>query len=858
MRTKLILRAFLLLALGFYEVSFCQAADVIGARIVQGEFQSRADQASFQEAVGNSFGNEFRLDNPASSLGNGDGSAYDYFGYSVAISNDTAVIGAVWDSIGVPLQQGSAYVFVRFDGKWNLEGKLIASDGSKSDRFGNSVAISGDRAIVGASARSNGTVLNQGAAYVFTRSAGVWSQQSKLVANDGAEGDQFGISVAISEESALVGAYADSVNGNEGQGSAYVFKNVGGTWNLQTKLTKSDGASGDLFGASVALEGDTALIGAYLDDVGAGINQGTVSVFQRANNVWTTQAQLTPDDGSGYEFFGDCLALSGNTVIVGAPGDNAGAAITIGAAFVFTRSGNSWSQEAKLMANDGSSGDRFGDSVGLSGEIALVGAVFDAFGANDQQGSAYIFTRLNGVWSQQAKLVADDGAKSDWFGEAVALSGESAIIGARFADIFGRPNQGAAYEFSRINGVWQERAKLNSGLGASFDNFASSMAIFGDTALIAAAGSDVGRNTNQGSVYVFVRDKSGWNFQQVLTALDGAAGDRFGSSVAISGDTAVIGAPNDNIAGPEQGSAYIFVRQGGSWVQQTKLSLSDGGIYDRFGKVVAISGDTAIVSHDERAVSGNANQGAAFVFFRTGSVWTQQAMFVASDGAAQDNFATSVSVSGDRALIGAPGADIGTRLDQGAAYVFVRSANNWTQQSKLLAEDGLAGDYYGYSLSLFGNHAVVGAYLKDVGPNIDQGAAYVLEFLDNQWLQQARLISTDGRARDYFGFTVVISCNNALVAPFNADNGTNSEKGSAYVFSMNDDWQESAKLTASDGLPNDGFGSALAIFGENALIGASRFDSAGVFGNPSVGRAYAYTDDRFFIDGFEPDLPNCF
>ena len=271
------------------------------------------------------------------------------------------------------------------------QAKLVASDGAVSDSFGRSVALSGDTALVGAYFDDGGANRDQGSAYVFTRSGGVWTQQAKLVASDGAANDYFGASVALWGDTALVGAYGDAIGANTGQGSAYVFTRSGGVWMQQAKLVASDGAATDGFGVSVALSGDTALVGAYTDDVGVNSDQGSAYVFTRSGVVWTEQAKLVASDGAANDYFGFSVALSGDTALLGAYGDAIGANMGQGSAYVFTRSGVVWTQQAKLVASDGAGNDNFGISVALSGDTALVGAHLDDVGANSNQGSAYLF-----------------------------------------------------------------------------------------------------------------------------------------------------------------------------------------------------------------------------------------------------------------------------------------------------------------------------------------------------------------------------------------------------------------------------------------------------------------------------------
>jgi virulence-associated protein VapD len=395
----------------------------------------------------------------------------------------------------------------------------------------------------------------------------------------------------------------------------------------QANLVASDGAGYDYFGQSVSISADGAyaVIGAYVDAIGANSAQGSAYIFVRSGASWTQQAKLVASDGAANDFFGWSVSISadGAYAVIGARVD-VGANSNQGSAYIFVRSGASWTQQAKLAASDGAAGDQFSRSVSISadGAYAVIGAYVDAIGANSAQGSAYIFVRSGASWTQQAKLVASDGAANDFFGWSVSISadGAYAVIGARV---------------------------------------------------------DVGANSNQGSAYIFVRSGASWTQQAKLAASDGAANDFFGLSVAISADGAyaVIGVVADDVgANTDQGSAYIFVRSGTSWTQQAKLVASYGAADDFFGCSVSISADGAyaVIGARYDGVGANTNQGSAYIFVRSSTSWTQQAKLVASDGADGDWFGQSVSISADGAyvVIGASYDDVGTNTNQGSAYIF--------------------------------------------------------------------------------------------------------------------------------------------------------------------------------------------
>jgi len=258
--------------------------------------------------------------------------------------------------------------------------KLLASDGDANDNFGYSVSISGDYAILGAEGDDSG----KGSAYIFKWNGTSWVEQQKLTASDGNTSDYFGWSVSISGDYAIVGAYGDDVNGTY-SGSAYIFKRDGTSWVEQQKLTASDGADGDWFGSSVSISGDFALVGAFLDD-GNVIDSGSAYIFKRDGTSWVQQQKLTASDGAADDYFGCSVSISGDYAIVGAYGGN-GNVIDSGSAYISKWNGTSWSEQAELTASDGAASDYFGVSVSISGDLAIVVTPYD----DSYKGSAYAF-----------------------------------------------------------------------------------------------------------------------------------------------------------------------------------------------------------------------------------------------------------------------------------------------------------------------------------------------------------------------------------------------------------------------------------------------------------------------------------
>jgi hypothetical protein len=371
------------------------------------------------------------------------------------------------------------------DPSWVQQAKLTSSNNSGSDRFGERVAIDGDTAVVGAYFydTSGGVNSPKGAAYVFTRSGSTWTQRAMIQSNDIAVGDYFGITVAISGNTIIVGAqYEDgSSSSATNYGSVYVFTGSGSSWTQQAKLVDPNPSTNDWFGShSIAISGNTIVLGSILSDDTA-TNSGTAHIYTRSGSTWTYKGQLESSDVAAYDRFGAGIAIDGDTILIGAYGEG-GSGTSRGAAYVFTSNNNwsSWSQQAKLTASDAQDNDYFGRGLDLDGDTAVIGA----FGEDDtgsNSGSAYVFTRSGTTWSQQQKLTASDSAANFDIGLSVAIEGDTIALGSRGAD----SDTGAVYIFKLSGSTWTEEEKLVSDEGAQNDDFGERVS-FSSNYLIAA------------------------------------------------------------------------------------------------------------------------------------------------------------------------------------------------------------------------------------------------------------------------------------------------------------------------------------------------------------------------------------
>jgi hypothetical protein len=359
-----------------------------------------------------------------------------------------------------------------------------------------------------------------------------------------------------------------------------------------------------------------------------------------------------------------------------------------------------------FTANDAASGDEFGLKVDIDGDYAIVGSPNHDIGMQTEMGAAYIFKRTDGIWIQQAKLTSADFDRNKLFGSGVSISGEYAIVGAP-GDSVGTSYQGSAYIFKRNGDTWAQQAKIISSDGSNGDGFGSAVAIDGSYAVVGAPQNDVGTHTNRGSAYVFIRSGTTWTQQSHLGPIGGISNDAFGSSVDISGSYIIVGAPyDDGPSSTNRGCAYIFSRVGSLWSQQAQLIPSYAITDTQFGYSVSISGSSVII--------GNPITFGAFVFVRNGSAWTEQAMLAdIVNGLDANGTSYAVSISGDIATVADPGFTVNGIWSQGRVWVYKRNGTTWILVRIIDDGNPHMGEYFGRSVSISNGDVIIGASHKN-------------------------------------------------------------------------------------------------------------------------------------------------
>jgi hypothetical protein len=779
---------------------------------------------------------------------------------------------------------------------------------SEFDNIGISISLDPqyNRAILGSTnASNNGS--NSGAAYVFELENDHWVEKVKLLAADGVANQKFGSSVGIDNNWLVIGAPGSN---STIEGLVYLYYYDGNQWSFFDTLHSGDLNTANLFGGSVRINADKIIVGDILArDSSNSIVTGAVYIFDydSNNSQWSTPIKILPNDIAIGKEFGEYIDISANAtrLAISADGDSSFGTRS-GAVYIFDLVGNNWLQSEKLIATNSTLNSEFGQQLALSDDGSIVVARSNFNTAN---ATVSVFEE-NGSWSQTASLTDANSETSNYIhsldvsNQIIAVGkfsprevliykkensnwvlnqviNGSANIGLYDFDIqsdrmlVANINIGAKY-FENLPVVktskqgtcqiqscqWSQQGSLESTSSSFDDAFGIAIDVSENFAIVGSHQDDEKAN-NAGAAYIFeLQNNNNWYQVKKLTANDGQANAAFGRSVAIDATRALVGAFTDdhynndvNINIVNAGSVYVFDFDGLSWFQTDKITaeegLSEAG--DLFGLSIDLKANRCLIGAHSDDENGT-NSGAAYVFDFDGNHWIKTTKIMPTDANIEDAFGYSVSLDGNRALIGAYLNDE-VANNTGAAYIYQYEPilQSWQMQDKLLpVVFGSAGDYFGTAVSLDGNNALIGAFFDDTPNTSDnKGSVYFFQkdMNSNNWNQQQVLNASDAQADDRFGFSVKLEGNRALIGSWlNDDNGLDS--GSAYLFKLNtttQQWLEKQKIIAADGDSEDYFGVSVGLSNNYLFIGAHQTD----FIESDTGSVYIFIDDSIFENGFD-------
>lgn len=825
-------------------------------------------------------------------------SANDSFGYSVAISGSYAVVGAMNeddDAAGANALEnsGAAYLFYNNAGTWKKVKKLVASNRFTGSNFGSSVAIDGDYIVIGASNDSYGPSMRMGSAYIFKKDQGGadnWGEVKKITAPLRNENDFFGLSVSISSDHVIVGAYQEDQDSDESAtlsnaGSAYLFKkDFGGleNWGFVQKITAPIRGEDDYFGRSVAISGDIAVVGAYQEDQDNNENNqlddsGSAYIFKKdaGSEHWSLVKKITASIRSERDIFGFSVAIKGDNIIVGAPN------VSLGAAYIFSKDAggqNAWGEVKKLVAFDAAFYDNFGSSVSISDNFAIAGANRDSEDGIGQNtitgaGSAYIFRKdKNGSnqWGLSKKITSAVRNTGNAFGFSVAINGSYAVCSAPLEKLDGVGNKplngaGSAHIFYNPGSAdqWDVIQQMATSTDAHGKRFANSISVDGQYAIVGAT-NDGEQNT--GAAYMLKNVSGTWTQIKKLTADNKQDNAHFGQNVLLSGDYAVVGAFGTN---GYKGLIHIFKKDLGgtdNWGLIREISPPEGVSY--FGLAISLSKDNLLIGTSLEISNGN--YGSAHVYNKNqggADNWGYMQKIVPPLQHTGDQYGAAVCISGDTLVVGAASDGPGTAGGysySGAAYIFTKNASdqgNWTFVKKLVSSDRQESDAFGTSVSLNGQYVFVSSSSNRTdasfsGTNFQSaGAVYIFKNTtntSNDWLQVQKITAPVRSSYAYFGNGISTNGMYAVIGSVGessspATTGFN-QTGAAYIFKNTggaNPWSLLQRIQPTTLSAGDLFGVATAIYGKYVFVGAPNAQEDASEKNTvyQAGAAYIFADN---------------
>ncbi len=874
------------------------------------------------------------------------------FGSRVAIDGEYAIVGVYKEDTGDNLADaGAAYIYKRdAHGNWSEYQRLVASDGDAGHQFGFSVAISGDIAMV--AANLNITTNHHGVVYVFERDAGtgLWSEVQQLTGSrDPIRLGRFGFSLSLNGDYAIVGSTDGHGSIGSQFGTAYIFaKQPDDTWAEVQRIDSPNGTNNlDRYGQTVAMGVGYAAVGAVFDDEdeneGATINNaGAVYIFkENPDKTWSFHQKVVASDRGNSDNFSIAMDMDGDVLMVGSHRQQYDASgndfkFAAGAVYVFNLNNDTWTEEVKLVASDRNITAYFGWSVSVDGDKAIIGAYgnrLDERGENDanfQPGAAFLFRNEASGWTEVKKMVASTRRNERAeFGYATAISGDHVIVGAnseeydeggadpledagaiyffgpaptntpqrapiasfvtftgvlsegkeatgsyRYFDADGDPENGTTYQWYRSDdATGRNKAAISGATGITYLQTSADLGKYLSFEVTPHDGNQAGE-PKESPLRGEIAMRSDWDEFAKLTPADRAAGDFFSADLDMDGGYAVIASiteeedENGQNTLQDAGSAYIFKEESeGNWAELQKIVASDRSSGARFGTSVGINGDYIVVGAPSANgfVNGQntiVRAGAAYIYKKApdGS-WSEVQKIGASDGTQSSGFGSEVAISGDYIVVSAFADDTdingqGNIRNAGSAYIFEKAPDGtWSQVQKIVSPVQTAEDRFGSGVAIDGDYAAISAYGEDEDANeantvLSAGAIYVYKRdVSGTWNLSQKLVHADREEADLLGHQLAMSGNLIITsAHFDGEdeNGANTlfRSGSAYIFerAADDTWSQAAKLVASDRTEESGFGLGVEIKGSIAVVGsaANQTDANGAKPLEQAGAVYLY------------------
>ncbi len=669
------------------------------------------------------------------------------------------MIGSPADGTPDNPASGAVFVYERQSQStpWRLTDRIVIPPERSGGRIGSSISLDGDRVVVGAEldrsqvAGSSG-FPQTGSAHVFELDGGEWIHVAGLLADDRADGDLFGHSVLQLGEQIIVGAPGNDEQGDDA-GAAYFFERVDGSWQQVDKLVPGTGQGGAEFGKALVSDGNELAVGSpgLIEDQ----RIGAVVFYEQTSGEWQEMHRIQPEFVMTFEEFGFALSLDGDRLAVGAPGARPESFVA-GVVYVFERIEGGWELAQAVKGLGLSFSDRFGSEISVLGDVLAVGAPTDD--RYTSRGRVFMYARNSGDFILADALESSSTRGYERFGSSLTLAGGDLFATAPEESNSNGYRAGAAYRFAMGDTGWELQDRYIPGPGNENDRFGDAVGLDGRRAIVGVSGADHVVPA-VGEAFIFEYSEGAWSEQAHLIPPEPAEYARFGWSVSIEGDVAVVGSEGaETEVANSSGAVYVYAFRDGDWVLEARID-PPAGLLGAFGHAVEIHGSRIFISAPYTDAPFGVIEGSVFIYEEVAGEWALSAELIPSEDDDADNFGMSLSVDGDRILVGADRiGDFPAR--EGAAYLFEYDGMEWSEIGKFRPDDLQLQDAFGRNVQLAGDWFAVSAEQQSAG--VARGVVYVYRLIDDDWLLHQK-ITPDRGERDY-GLAIALHEERLLIA----------------------------------------------------------------------------------------------
>lgn len=741
---------------------------------------------------------QFRLGNPNDDPQLGEGAPGQLFGDSMALDGDTLAVGAWrgWNDQGQPT--GAVYIFARVGGEWVRQAKLLAPDARSYDAFGGELALEGNTLIVGAHNYSRPPFSYQGAAYVFARDALGWHYQQTLLETTPQSSGRFGAVIALNQNTLAISSPVRQIGALSRAGAVYLFARNGGQWQSQQEITAPEPVADGVFGSSLLLLDDELLVGASGEEQKA----GAAYVFGREDTLWAMRQRLVPQVANAQDLFGTDIAGNSDRVLISSPAHWINSSAP-GQVIEWRRIAGQWVQGQSFSTEMLPNLSKFGRGLNYRDGRWLVSAVYMPSAQSMTGVDLFVYEVIAGSLSRTQQIGLPYAGGSGYGVRSLASSADQVLVGLPESFAFPYAEAGEVRVHDMVPPGAGAQLTLNNGGTATGEGFGSAVAANAEWLLVGTPG-ERRRSATAGAVFAYPREAVDQVQPAALWGNDAVPRDRFGSTLAWSDDTLLVGAPGN------AGAVYHFAWVGSQWMQIDKWPAPSSTSQSLFGNAIAATSQRVVIGAENEPIPGTGGSGVAYVYERGAAGWQAPDRLQVSDADSQSSVGRAVAIEQDTIALGAVPFIANPfgfpELGEGAAYVFVRTAQGWVEQAKLLRpiDEDLPGAF-GMAVAMLGETLFVGA------PRAEQVHIFMRQGENWSWME---MLTAPDASLSGFGSKLGVSDGQLWV-------GAETGVGGVHRYQLRDGHWQLQQSFALGGEPRfESYSTSFTAVGDHLYVGA--------------------------------------